>query len=505
MRINASDLLDGGEDHATALVDGSRNISYAVLRDAVGRTAAALRYAGLARHDRVAVIVDKSFEAVAALFGALHAGAIAVPINPLLKAAQVAHILEDCGACALFARSVRWNALRRDSLAFDGLSCVLDDGWAQFAGAADPMAPARVTDRDAAAILYTSGSTGLPKGVVLSHRNLIAGAESVASYLRNDAADRILAALPLSFDAGLSQLTTAFSVGATAVLHDYLLAQDCVRAMARERITGLTAVPPMWMQLAQRPWPAEIAASLRYFANTGGRMPRPLLAALRSRAPHAAPYLMYGLTEAFRSTYLPPEEVDRRPDSIGRAIPDAQILVLRPDGTPCAPGEPGELVHRGATVALGYWNAPARTAERFRPLPAQPSGVPSPEIAVWSGDTVTQDADGFLYFVGRQDEMIKTSGYRVSPTEVEDALYGSGLVAECAAFGVTDEALGQAIVAVVLPAEDAPPDWQSQAIAVCRERLPGWMVPRALVAHTEALPRNANGKIDRIALARTHG
>ena len=535
MRINACDLLDAGAPGAVALIERERRIDYAQLREAVARAAGGLAALGLARGERVGIVADKTFEAVTALFGAMHAGLVAVPLNPLLKAAQVGHVARDCGMRALCAASARWRVLARDGLAFDGLRVALDrpgapgaatqepDGsdrphepgrhasphgpwhdWADLIERAAPAEAARVVDADAAAILYTSGSTGLPKGVVLSHRNLVAGAESVSSYLRNDAHDRILAALPLSFDAGLSQLTTAFSVGATAVLHEYLLAQDCVRAIAAHRITGLTAVPPLWMQLAARAWPPGAGASLRYFANTGGRMPRALLAKLRALAPQAEPFLMYGLTEAFRSTYLPPSEVDRRPDSIGCAIPGAQILVLRPDGTPCAPGEPGELVHRGATVALGYWNDPQRTAERFRPLPAA-CGVPLAETAVWSGDTVVRDAEGFLYFVGRRDEMIKTSGYRVSPTEVEEALYASGLVAECAVFGRPDEALGQAVVAVAVPVPHAPADWTARALDACRAQLPGWMVPQALRAQDAPLPRSANGKIDRRALADATG
>ena len=190
-------------------------------------------------------------------------------------------------------------------------------------------------------------------------------------------------------------------------------------------MTGLTAVPPLYIQLSQQKWPEAIADHLRYFANTGGRMPRETLNALREKLPRSRPYLMYGLTEAFRSTYLPPEEVDRRPDSIGKAIPNAEILVLREDGTPCAPEEPGELVHRGALVAMGYWGDPEKTAERFRPLPGREAGLVLPEIAVFSGDTVRMDADGFLYFIGRRDEMIKTSGYRVSPTEIEEVLYAT--------------------------------------------------------------------------------
>ena len=300
-----------------------------------------------------------------------------------------------------------------------------------------------------AAILYTSGSTGLPKGVVLTHRNLIVGAESVSHYIGNTADDVILSVLPLSFDAGFSQLTTAFNVGAHVVLMNYLMAGDVVRLCERHGVTGLTCVPPLWIQIAQQTWPEEVGGRLRYFANTGGRMPKTTLDKLRALFPKARPYLMYGLTEAFRSTYLDPSEVDRRPDSIGKAIPNAEILVVRPDGTLCDPGEEGELVHRGPLVALGYWDDPERTAERFRPAPGHDAPWRAPEMAVWSGDTVVRDEEGFLYFVGRADEMIKTSGYRVSPTEVEEAAYATGLVRDAVALGIDDPALGQKVALVV--------------------------------------------------------
>ena len=309
---------------------------------------------------------------------------------------------------------------------------------------ADVPAARRGIDVDMAAILYTSGSTGKPKGVVLSHRNVLTGGASVSQYLENHPGDVILAALPLSFDAGFSQLTTGFTVGAHVVLVNYLLARDIVRLCAKHQVTGLTCVPPLWIQLADQEWPEEATRSLRYFANTGGRMPRATLDRLRAIFPAAKPYLMYGLTEAFRSTYLDPAEVDRRPDSIGKAIPNAEIMVVREDGTPCAPGEEGELVHRGALVALGYWNDAERTAERFRPAPGREAGLCTTELAVWSGDVVVADEDGFLYFVSRRDEMIKTSGYRVSPTEIEEVVYSTGLVRDAVALGVRRPEAGSA-------------------------------------------------------------
>ena len=308
--------------------------------------------------------------------------------------------------------------------------------WDELTDAGREISRAAV-DLDMAAILYTSGSTGMPKGVVLSHRNLIVGGESVSHYIGNTSDDVILAALPLSFDAGFSQLTTAFNVGAHVVLMNYLLPADVVRLCARHGVTGLTCVPPLWIQIAEQAWPEDVGqttALLREHGRADAEARRSTGSARCFRT--ARPFLMYGLTEAFRSTYLDPSEVDRRPDSIGKAIPNAEILVVRPDGSRCEPGEEGELVHRGALVALGYWNDPERTAERFRPAPGHDASVAAtPEIAVWSGDTVVADEEGFLYFVGRADEMIKTSGYRVSPTEVEEAAYATGLVRDAVALG----------------------------------------------------------------------
>jgi acyl-CoA synthetase (AMP-forming)/AMP-acid ligase II len=315
----------------------------------------------------------------------------------------------------------------------------------------------------------------------------------------------LLAALPLSFDAGFSQLTTAFHSGARVVLLNYLMPRDVLKAMEREKVTGLTAVPPLYIQLSSLDWPASINENLRYFANTGGRMPRETLDLLRQRAPAAKPFLMYGLTEAFRSTFLPPDQVDRRPDSIGKAIPNAEILVLREDGTECAPDEPGELVHRGPLVGQGYWNDAEKTAERYKLLPAgvagRQAGLQLPEYAVFSGDNVRRDAEGFLYFIGRRDEMMKTSGYRVSPTEVEEILYATKLVGECVAFGVDHATLGQAIQVIATPPSGAAELDVSALAAACRQHMPAYMVPAGIEAVAGPLPRNPNGKIDRKLLA----
>ncbi len=528
-RLLADLILQAAErtPQAAALTAGGQTLDYATLATAVQAVAAGLVQQGVQRGERVAVWLDKRPETVVLCFAAAAAGAVFVPINPLLKPAQVAHILRDSGACALLSTperlalldglSATLPALRR--LVLTATAATAAEGphgqvparlpvstldWSDLLASA-PSAGHRVIDSDMAAILYTSGSTGAPKGVVLSHCNLVVGAASVVEYLDNRADDTLLAVLPLSFDAGFSQLTTAFHAGARVVLLNHLLPRDVLQALERERVTGLTAVPPLYMQLAALDWPPAVAEHLRYFASTGGRMPLDTLNAIRSRVPRALPFLMYGLTEAFRSTCLPPADIDRHPDSIGRAIPNAEVLVLREDGSLCADNEPGELVHRGPLVGLGYWADAEKTAERYRPLPAGLAGpgpgLQLPEVAVFSGDTVRRDAEGLLYFVGRRDEMIKTSGYRVSPSEVEAVLQASGLVGECVAFGVEDAALGQAIQVVATPPEGAAVLAVPALLAVCRLQLPAYMVPAGISAAPAALPRNPNGKFDRRLIA----
>lgn len=497
---------------AVALIDRERTLDYASLARQVGAMANGLLALGAARGERVAIYLPKQIETVVAMFGTAAAGCTFVPVNAVLKPAQVGYILRDCDVGVLVTSASRLQQLAAELALCPALHHIVLVDEATDAPPpgksqvplqqllqAPAAAPHQVIDTDMVSIFYTSGSTGRPKGVVLSHRNMVTGAHSVASYLGNTAQDRLLAVLPFSFDYGFSQLSTAFSVGATVVLLEYLLPRDVIRAVARERITGLAGVPPLWIQLADFPWPDGIDGHLRYMTNSGGAMPRATLAKLRGNAPGTRFFLMYGLTEAFRSTYLPPEEADARPDSIGKAIPNAEILVLRPDGSACDADEPGELVHRGSLVALGYWNDAEKSAERFRPIPRRAEGLVLPELAVWSGDTVRRDGQGYLYFVGRRDEMIKTSGYRVSPTEVEEAAYASGLVGDAVATGAPHPRTGQAIVLIA----SAPPGGSTDTDALLqsmRAALPNYMVP-ATVTWLDELPRNPNGKFDRPRLA----
>ncbi|HQU98589.1 MAG TPA: acyl-CoA ligase (AMP-forming), exosortase A system-associated [Nitrosomonas sp.] len=500
---------------AEALCYQHETLTYASLAQQVGQIAQGFSALGLRRGDRLAIYLEKRFESVIAMFAATRSGGVFVPVNPVLKSGQVAHILYDCGAKILVTSAARFAILQPMLLSQTTLHTVVvvDDSHYEYSTIANlRMVPwdvvqamnthcsVKVIDNDMAAIIYTSGSTGKPKGVVFSHRNLVAGARSVSSYLHNDVADRILTVLPLSFDYGLSQLTTTFYVGATNVLMNYLLPRDILDHVKEYKITGLAAVPSLWIQLVALNWCG--IDSLRYITNSGGAMPVSVIQQLRSLLPKTQVFLMYGFTEAFRSTYLVPEEIDQRPNSIGKAIPNAEVLVLRPDGTACEPEEPGELVHRGATVAMGYWNDREKTAKTFKPMMTQQNDLPLSEIVAWSGDTVKMDTEGFLYFIERRDALIKSSGYRISPTEIEEILYDIESINEVVAFGVPHAALGQGIVVIATtkPGVILDIDTVSQ---VCKNKLPAYMCPHHIEIWQSELPKNSNGKIDRYKLARS--
>ncbi|MEL6710190.1 MAG: acyl-CoA ligase (AMP-forming), exosortase A system-associated [Pseudomonadota bacterium] len=485
---------------APALVHQAQTLSYAELQRQIDQWAARLLALGLQTNQRVAIYLPKQISAVCAIWAAMAAGGIAVPINPVLKPAQVQHILQDSGATLLITHQARSRGLLNHLADCTELRhVVLTDmkpdplsTWSFYmhnvtdlqATFCPPLPHRAATDR--AAILYTSGSTGLAKGVVLTHANLILGAASVVSYLHNTAQDRLLAVLPLSFDYGLSQLTSAFTAGASVVLLDYLLPRDVVQAVVHYHITGLAAVPSLWQQLARLDWPP--VPHLRYLTNSGGTLPVPCLRSLQQALPDTTVYLMYGLTEAFRATYLPPEQLTQRPDSIGKPVPYAQLQVINASGKPCGVNEPGELVQTGPLVAQGYWNNPAASAHTFRPLPGQT------EPAVWSGDQVRQDAAGYLYFIGRHDAMIKTAGYRVSPGEIEIQVQSLTCVTQAVAQGVPHAELGQVIILWVQTTSPL-----SVIRDHCRQQLPNYMQPQDYVLVPE-MPLNPNGKPDRAAL-----
>ncbi len=489
--------LTGPRD-APALVDKIGTLDHAGLDRAVGMLAAGLLARGLVRGDRVASWLPKNRIACLMPLAAARAGLVHVPVNPLLKHGQVAHILEDSGARLLITGRGRADSLEPGTRP-DGCALLVEEEEGPALLDASPYLPLSSADpAELVAILYTSGSTGRPKGVMLSHANLWLGAISVAHYLGLADDDRTLALLPLSFDYGQNQLLSTWAAGGCVHPLDYLTPRDVVRAVGRYGITTLAGVPPLWIQLSEIDWPAECVAPLRRLTNTGGRMSVPLVRRLRALLPQARLFSMYGLTEAFRSTYLDPDLIDAHPESVGKAIPFAEVMVVRPDGTITDDDEPGELVHAGPLVAQGYWRDADRTAQRYRPAPLA-SGYGG--TAVWSGDTVVRDAGGLLRFVGRDDEMIKSSGNRISPTEIEEAAIASGAAAEAVALGVADDRLGQAILLYARPVGE---DAETRLAEWFRRNLPGFMQPARVIWRDE-LPRNANGKLDRAVLKREAG
>lgn len=473
-----------GAADAVALVDKAGTMTFADLESAVAATAGWLAGLGLAPGERVATWLPKTRMACVMPLAVARAGLVHVPVNPALRRAQVAHILADSGALVLVTQGARAATLEAGDVPAE-CAVVEDTLLSQENG----LGPSNADPDTLAAILYTSGSTGRPKGVMLSHANLWLGAISVAHFLKLTPEDRVLGVLPLSFDYGQNQLFSTWAAGASIAPLDYLTARDVVKAVERVGATTLAGVPPLWVQLLEADWPADTAATLRRLTNSGGALTPRLVRGLRARFPRADVYAMYGLTEAFRSTYLDPALIDAHPDAMGRAIPFAEVMVARPDGTRAAPGEAGELVHAGPLVAQGYWRDPTRTAERFRPAPDGRGMV------VWSGDTVVEGADGLLRFVGRDDEMIKSAGNRISPLEVEEAVLSGDEAREAVAVGIPDERLGQAIV-VVLAGDPAGED---ALRARLRTMLPSFMQP-ARYDWREALPHNANGKLDRSAI-----
>ena len=478
-------LLSFGEPHAPALVTKSVTMNYAEAEDCVGALAAALSARGLEPGARVATWLPKTIQSCLMPLAAARAGLVHIPVNPVLKRAQVAHILADSGASLLLTSAQRATTLTPA----DRGDCALWNEDEAMALRLSPqrMPPSAADPGDLAAILYTSGSTGRPKGVMLSHSNLWLGAVSVAHYLRLGAADRTLAILPLGFDYGQNQLFATWKAGGCVVPFDYLVPRDVVKAIEINAITTLAAVPPLWLQLVEADWQGR-GDAIRRVTNSGGALTPTLIDRMRRCFPNADIVPQYGLTEAFRSTYLSPELVAAHPTSMGRAIPFAEIMVIDAEGKDSATGE---LVHAGPLVALGYWRDKERTAARFRPAPAS-SGYGG--TAVWSGDTVTRDADGLLYFVGREDELIKSLGHRISPLEIEEAALASGLVAEAVAHAIPDESMGHAIRLVVHGPGDEP-----RLRAFLKAELPSHMQPR-MIDWRDSLPINANGKIDRAAI-----
>jgi long-chain acyl-CoA synthetase len=493
-----------------AVVAGADRLAYAELQDRALRLAHGLQGLGVERGDRVAIFMDNSAACATAVYAALLAGGVFVVVNPQTKEDKLLYVLDDCEAAVLLTEG----ALTRTALAAarqapnvkavvaasppDGVEGTL--GFDDLVASSEPApAPVGTIPLDLAALIYTSGSTGFPKGVMMTHQSMVFAAGSISQYLRLGPDERILGVLPLAFDYGLYQLLMAVRMGGTLVLErSFAFPAQIVKRVGEEAITVFPGVPTVYATLLsmRRGMDFELP-TVRRVTNTAAALPATFHGEMRRIFPNALIFAMYGLTECKRVSYLEPELLERKPTSVGRAIPGTETMVLREDGTPVEPGETGVLYVRGPHVMAGYWRKPEQTAEMIvdGPLPG--------ERTLCAQDHFTVDDEGFLYFVGRTDDIIKTRGEKVSPIEVENALFDIDGVKEAAVVGVEDEVLGEAIRAFVVLDDGAELDEQG-VIASCRTRLESFMVPRDVV-FLDALPTTATGKVRRKSLLESAG
>ncbi|WP_439615226.1 AMP-binding protein [Shinella sp.] len=491
-------LAPHAQSDRPALIDGARELDYRGMNERVERFAAALAGAGLERGDRAAIFLPRGIEECVAIFAVSRAMGVFVPINALLRGQQISHIVADCAAKVVITNRTLAPMVAECLQGVAEARILLVEDMAEADAAGSPR-DVNIGE-DLAAILYTSGSTGRPKGVMLSHRNLLAGARIVRTYLGITPDERILSVLPLSFDYGLNQLLTSVEQGALTVILTFRFGDDIVKALRDHRITALAGVPTIWAILTKASplLPKTELPHLRYITNSGGAVPSQTVANLRRMLPHTNVFLMYGLTEAFRSTYLPPEELDRRPTSIGKAIPECEIFIVKEDGTRAKAGEPGILVHRGPTVSLGYWNRPEDTARVLKQNPFRTKDQGG-DIVCYSGDLAVEDEDGFFSFIGRNDAMIKSSGYRISPSEVEEVIMATGRFRQVAVIGLPDDFAGQKVHAVAVALE--PNTAVAPVLQTVASTLAAYMAPRDLEL-VENLPITPNGKVDYRQLVR---
>lgn len=487
----------------TLLIDARRSVTYAELSATVDTVAGYLAGLGVGPGDRVIVHLRKSIEEVVAMFGAAKLGAVVVNVNYQWTAEQLCYVADDCGAKAVIVDKSGRKNLANSQLPKDVRGVLTAEGgpaadsgttWTSDQGSFVDAPEFRPMPDDLAMIIYTSGSTGMPKGVMLSHRNIRIGAKTVIEYLGLEQNDRLLSVLPYSFDAGLNQLTTMLMVGGSVVHQPVIMPSEIIKSIQQHDVTGFAGVPPLWNQVVRllRTSPATLP-SLRLITNTGGKIPPDILHSIPDVLPGVKVYLMYGLTEAFRSTYLPPEKFIAKMGAIGQQVPNAQVFVVKHGQGLAGPEEQGELVHAGPLVSLGYWQKPELTRQKIRPCPELIDIIGDTPV-VYSGDLVRLDEDGDLWFVGRVDDMIKTSGFRLSPTEVEDLVSRSGLITDVVAFGVEDDDAGQVVHIAVTEAEGFT---SASLMAHCRKTMPHYMVPRQINVVPGQMPRTASGKLDR--------
>jgi len=497
----------------TALICDNKRLTYRQLNEAADQLAAALIARGIKRQDRVVIFLENSIESVVSLYGILKAGAVFVMLNPGMKAGKINFILKDSGARAIITHVVKESIFKEalsdvpemehmiwcgNKASFEPMAAVTsEETWDSIfskAHTAPPRLGYKIIDIDLATIIYTSGSTGEPKGVVSAHCNVVAAATSITTYLENKTDDIVLNTLPLSFDYGLYQSFMVPLFGGTLVLEkSFIFPIKTIELLVKEKVTGFPIVPTMAAILSQMDTLSKFdLSSLRYITNTAAALHVSYIKKLQSQFPGVTIFSMYGLTECKRTLFLPPEELNRRPTSVGIAIPNEEVFVLDDEGKELGPGEIGELVVRGSNVMQGYWNRPEETAKTFRP------GRYRGEVFLHTGDLFKKDEEGFLYFVGRKDDMIKTKGERVSPKEIENSLCSIQGVVEAAVLGVPDDILGQAVKAYIVT-EKGVTLTSDQIMKYISNNLEPFMVPKYVVFR-ETLPKNPSGKIDKKVL-----
>jgi amino acid adenylation domain-containing protein len=495
-----------------ALVCMGHRVSYAELERRSNALAHALVARGVERGDRVLVFADNTVETVASFWAVLKANAVVAIINPLTKADKLAWLLNDCRAKVLitdahlahvFAAAVAQAPHLRavvvsgqlEPSALEALPGGVSWDAALGGGDASPAPQRRCIDVDLAAIVYTSGSTGDPKGVMLTHRNMLTAATSITAYLENVEEDVILGVLPLAFDYGLYQLIMAFRMGARLVLErSFTFPAQVLKTVVAERVTGFPGVPTIFAILAGLKNLADYDfSSVRYVTNTAAALAEKQIDALTDIFPRARIYSMYGLTECKRCTYLPPADLQRKKASVGLAIPNTELWLVDEHDRRLGPNQVGQLVIRGATVMRGYWEKPEETAKKLRPGP-----LPG-ELVLYTGDLCRLDEDGYLYFVARMDDIIKSRGEKVAPVEVERALVAIDGVREAAVIGVHDDVLGQAIKAFVV-LEPGSALTEKELHRQCQMRLESFMVPKHIELRAD-LPKGMTGKIKKSGLS----
>ena len=500
-----------------ALVCGGRRFTYRDIDRQTEHLAAVLVQRGLRRQDRVVILLDNSPETVIGMYATLKAGGVFVVLAASTKGTKLRYVLDNSAATVLIAHTSK-AAVVREAMSMgptnprviwvgpmqdaadeaDAGSLAWEDVFADLdAGRTPQVELPRTIDVDLACLIYTSGSTGQPKGVMSTHHNVVSAARSIISYIGNDPDDIILDVLPLSFDYGMYQVIMAFMFGGTVVLEkSFLYLHDVLGRIAQERVTGLPLVPTIAaMLLKMQNLASYDFRTLRYVTNTGAALPVEHIRRLRDLLPHVRIFSLFGLTECKRVGYMPPEHLDSHPGSVGRAMPNCETFIFDTQGRELGPGEIGELVIRGANVMQGYWQAPEQTAAAYRVR-----NYPADRL-LFSGDYFRKDERGFLYFLGRKDDMIKSKGERISPREIEDALCRMPQIAEAAVIGVPDEILGQAIAAFLVPRPGTSPT-ERDVLKFCTENLESFMLPK-YVRFSSDFPRTPNGKIDKKALKDT--